>query len=296
VQTVTVAAGVLVERGQVLLTQRKAGGHLAGAWEFPGGKVEAGEDPREALRRELREELGIETTVGEIVDVTFHRYVEADKAVMLLFFEASLCAGSPAPRAVDVAAFEWATAEALVPERFPPADVAVLAKVRARLPPPGGGGGGEHIEGEVVRTGSVRVELPPEEALPLFTAKGETLWVPGWSPTYVTPRDGEPRDGGVWLTKDDDVEVIWRVQRYDAVARVAEYLRVVPRNRVAVVRVECEPEGDGTRATVTYRVTPLSDAGRTWLASFGEADYEQMMREWEGLIAAWLGERRSRVG
>jgi 8-oxo-dGTP diphosphatase len=133
VKTVTVAAGVLIEGGRVLLTQRKAGGHLAGMWEFPGGKVEEGEDPREALRRELREELGIETVAGEIVDVAFHRYVEADKAVLLLFFEASRIVGSPAPSALDVAAFEWAPAEALQPERFPPADVAVLAKVRARL-------------------------------------------------------------------------------------------------------------------------------------------------------------------
>ena len=50
--TVLVAAAVLVERGRVLLTQRKAGTHLAGAWELPGGKVRAGEDPRDALRRE----------------------------------------------------------------------------------------------------------------------------------------------------------------------------------------------------------------------------------------------------
>ncbi|HEY6462348.1 MAG TPA: NUDIX domain-containing protein, partial [Polyangiaceae bacterium] len=57
-KTVVVAAAVMVEGRRVLVTQRKAGTHLAGAWEFPGGKVEAGEDPREALRRELREELG----------------------------------------------------------------------------------------------------------------------------------------------------------------------------------------------------------------------------------------------
>src|ERR1700733_927209 len=63
--TVLVAAAVLIEDGRVLLTQRKPGTHLAGAWEFPGGKVEAGEDPREALRRELREEVGIEAQVGE---------------------------------------------------------------------------------------------------------------------------------------------------------------------------------------------------------------------------------------
>lgn len=95
--------------------------------------MQAGEDPREALRRELAEELGIDVTVGEIVDVTFHRYEEAHKTVLLLFFEAARVAKSPEPRAIDVAAFEWAGPEGLDPARFPPADVRVLTKVRARL-------------------------------------------------------------------------------------------------------------------------------------------------------------------
>jgi 8-oxo-dGTP diphosphatase len=132
-KTVVVAAAVIVEGGRVLLTQRKAGTHLAGAWEFPGGKVEAGEDPREALRRELREEIGIEARVGEIVEVTFHRYEEAEKAVLLLFYEAAREPGSPEVRAIDVAAFRWAGSEELRGEDFPPADVAVLGKVRGML-------------------------------------------------------------------------------------------------------------------------------------------------------------------
>jgi 8-oxo-dGTP diphosphatase len=131
--TVLVAAAVLLEGGRVLLTQRKSGGHLAGKWEFPGGKVESGEDPRRALARELEEELGIAASVGEVVDVTFHRYEEANKAVLLLFFEARRTPASPPPRAVDVAAFEWAGSEALLPERFPAADVGVLVKVRRLL-------------------------------------------------------------------------------------------------------------------------------------------------------------------
>jgi 8-oxo-dGTP diphosphatase len=131
--TVLVAAAILVEGGRVLLTQRKRGVHLAGKWEFPGGKVESGEDPRRALARELEEELGIAVSVGEVVDVTFHRYEEVDKAVLLLFFEAKRTPESPSPRAVDVAAFEWAACEALTTERFPPADVDVLCKVRALL-------------------------------------------------------------------------------------------------------------------------------------------------------------------
>jgi 8-oxo-dGTP diphosphatase len=144
--TVLVAAAIVVEDGRVLVSQRKPGTHLAGKWEFPGGKVQPGEDPREAVRRELDEELGIEVTVGEVVDVTFHRYDgsspagrgvvkpdDANKAVLLLFFDAVRAPGSHPPRAIDVAAFAWAGPDELDPARFPPADIAVLRKVRARL-------------------------------------------------------------------------------------------------------------------------------------------------------------------
>jgi 8-oxo-dGTP diphosphatase len=132
-ETLLVAAGVLVEHGRVLLTQRKQGAHLAGAWELPGGKVHPGEDPRAALARELDEELGISVVVGEILDVTFHRYADAARAVLLLFFLVRRAPGSPDPRALDVAALEWADAGGLDPVRFPAADVAVLAKIRKLL-------------------------------------------------------------------------------------------------------------------------------------------------------------------
>jgi 8-oxo-dGTP diphosphatase len=157
--TVLVAAAIVVEDGRVLLSQRKEGTHLAGKWEFPGGKVHPGEDPREGLRRELEEELGIDVVVGEVVDVAFHRYDgtspacrgvvkrdgtspacrgvvkhdDEDKAVLLLFFDAVRAPGSHDPRAIDVAAFAWAGPDELDPARFPPADIAVLRKVRAKL-------------------------------------------------------------------------------------------------------------------------------------------------------------------
>jgi len=126
-----VAAGVLVEGGRVLLTQRKKGSHLAGAWEFPGGKVEPGEDPRDALVRELREEVGIEVTVEEPLEVTFHAYPET--SVLLLFFSVTRRERSPDPRPIDVAAVQWAAADALDATQFPAADVPILAKVRGLL-------------------------------------------------------------------------------------------------------------------------------------------------------------------
>jgi 8-oxo-dGTP diphosphatase len=128
---ILVTAAVMIENGRVLVSQRKPGQHLAGAWEFPGGKVDADEDPRAALARELHEELGIDATIGEIVEVTYHRYPE--KAVLLLFFEAMRTPTSAEPTAVDVAAIRWAEAGELDDREFPPADVPVLAKVRRRL-------------------------------------------------------------------------------------------------------------------------------------------------------------------
>lgn len=132
-KTVLVAAGIVIKEKRVLLTQRKSGSHLEGMWEFPGGKVEPGEDPKDALVRELREELGIETVVDDILDVTFHRYDEAEKSVLLLFYETRIAPNSPPPRALDVAAFKWAETSDLIDAQFPPADLGILRKVRARL-------------------------------------------------------------------------------------------------------------------------------------------------------------------
>lgn len=130
-QTLLVSAAVLIEKGRVLLSQRKKGTHLSGAWEFPGGKVEPGEDPRDALVRELMEELGIEVTVHEILEATFHRY--PDRALLLLFFAARRTPASRDPQALDVAAWRWAPAAELDSLQFPPADVAIVSRVRVLL-------------------------------------------------------------------------------------------------------------------------------------------------------------------
>jgi len=128
-----VVAGVIIERGRVLVTQRPEGTHLAGTWEFPGGKVERDEDPRDALARELHEELGIRVEVGEVLEVVFHRYPE--KSVLLLFYEARRAPGSPVPEPLGVSGIAWRTAAEIVEADFPPADVEALAKVRRRLQP-----------------------------------------------------------------------------------------------------------------------------------------------------------------
>ena len=128
---VIVAAGVLIEDGRVLLTQRKQGTHLEGLWELPGGKVEPDEDPRDAVVRELEEELGLWVEVLTPFEVTHFRYPE--KTVLLIFFEVRRKEGSPPPRALEVAALQFAGPDELPTLAFPDADARVVEKLRARL-------------------------------------------------------------------------------------------------------------------------------------------------------------------
>jgi 8-oxo-dGTP diphosphatase len=124
---VVVAAAVLIRQGQVLLTRRAEGQHLAGMWEFPGGKLEPGESPEDALIRECLEECGIEIDVGEILEVTHHRYREKD--VLLLFYRCVLRAGEV--QNLQVAEHAWVTPEELDGYSLPPADLRVVAKIRS---------------------------------------------------------------------------------------------------------------------------------------------------------------------
>jgi len=128
VATVVVSAAVIRRDGRVLLTRRQPGSHLAGTWEFPGGKVEDGEDPESALVRECREECGIGIEVIDIVDVTFHRYPHKD--VLLLFYDCRLLHGDV--QHLGVAEHVWCLPSELGSYALPPPDAKVVGKL-ARL-------------------------------------------------------------------------------------------------------------------------------------------------------------------
>jgi mutator protein MutT len=96
-------------------------------WEFPGGKLEQGESPEAALARECLEECGIEIDVGEILDVTHHRYRERD--VLLLFYRCVLRAGEV--QNLQVAEHAWVTPEELDRYSLPPADLGVVTKIQS---------------------------------------------------------------------------------------------------------------------------------------------------------------------
>ena len=109
-RTIIVVAGVLRRDGKVLIGQRRAGDRHALKWEFPGGKVERGEDPREALVRELREELCIEAHIGR--ELARYEHVNQKRGPLLLIFhEVDEFEGEPHGTAFEQ--IQWEDAERL---------------------------------------------------------------------------------------------------------------------------------------------------------------------------------------
>jgi 8-oxo-dGTP diphosphatase len=114
---VVVTAAVIERDGRFLVTRRLEGTHLAGAWEFPGGKCEAGEGLSECLAREIREELNATVRVGGEILRTRHAY--PDRAVELRFFRCDLD-GEPTPMLGQE--ILWVERAMLRTLEFPPAD------------------------------------------------------------------------------------------------------------------------------------------------------------------------------
>lgn len=114
---VAVVAAVVEVDGAFLVTRRPEGAHLEGLWEFPGGKIDPGESHAEALRREIREELGTDATVHELLFQITHAYPE--RSVALYFYRCTL---SGEPSAVLGQQMRWVLREELPTLGFPPAD------------------------------------------------------------------------------------------------------------------------------------------------------------------------------
>ena len=114
---ILVTAAVVERNGAFLLTRRLDGTHLAGHWEFPGGKLHAGETLEECLVREIREELDADLEVGPQILATVHDY--ADRSVELRFFQ---CALKSDPKPTMVQEMRWVELRDLTSVQLPPAD------------------------------------------------------------------------------------------------------------------------------------------------------------------------------
>lgn len=115
---IRVVAAIIRRDGRLLITRRPQNVHLAGLWEFPGGKVEPEESLEEALSREILEEVAIEIRVREQFFQVEHHYPA--RTVKLYFFNCEIVSGEPQP--LDVADLRWVTPSELDQFQFPEAD------------------------------------------------------------------------------------------------------------------------------------------------------------------------------
>lgn len=128
-KTVLVAAVALIDPdGRILLAQRPEGKSMAGLWEFPGGKIEAGETPEVALIRELQEELGIDTWESCLAPLTFASHTYDDFHLLMPLFACRKWQGIPHGK--EGQTLRWVRSDKLRDFPMPPADVPLIAMLR----------------------------------------------------------------------------------------------------------------------------------------------------------------------
>jgi 8-oxo-dGTP diphosphatase len=122
---VPVVCAIIVRGDRILLAQRPPDKKLGGLWEFPGGKVEAGESAEDALHRELQEELGCTVRITQALSPFVHAY--AWGRIELIPFVCELAEGSPEPHAHEHTALVWVERGELLSYELAPADVPLVA-------------------------------------------------------------------------------------------------------------------------------------------------------------------------
>lgn len=127
-KTINVVAAILIHNNLVFACQRGYGEFKDG-WEFPGGKVEAGESPEEALRREIREELEVEVNVGDLIDT-----IEYDYPAFHLSMKCYACTiAGGSPHLLEHEAARWLSADQLDSVAWLPADITLIPKIAGLL-------------------------------------------------------------------------------------------------------------------------------------------------------------------
>ncbi len=122
---ITVTAAIIKSGGKYLITQRSAAGKLPLKWEFPGGKVEPGETPEQCLEREIKEELNLNISVGDLFAVSMVK--SSSLEIKLLAYHATIIGGAVALRVHNDA--RWVLANQLHEYDFCPADIAIIQKL-----------------------------------------------------------------------------------------------------------------------------------------------------------------------
>jgi hypothetical protein len=142
-----------------------------------------------------------------------------------------------------------------------------------------------HMSRTVHRATEITVDLPPEQAMELFTPEGERRWAHGWDPQYPEP-DRREGPGAVFTTGHAGQQTTWIM--VDHSAGSVRYARVTDGMTAGTVAVEVVGSGEqSTRVRVTYDLTALTGTGESWLDAF-DADYDAAVGGWSTAISDGL--------
>ncbi|CAM1359206.1 ADP-ribose pyrophosphatase [Tenacibaculum litopenaei] len=122
---INVVCGIIYKNDKIFIARKKTGTNLAGYWEFPGGKIEKGENPKTALKRELLEELDMQVTINEQIGINIHKYETI--TINLIAYHCNFIKATY--HLTDHDHYEWVHPKELLNYKFAPADIPFLSLI-----------------------------------------------------------------------------------------------------------------------------------------------------------------------
>lgn len=145
--------------------------------------------------------------------------------------------------------------------------------------------------GQVERTHTIVIDAPVARVFPMFTPLGETVWVEGWKPEFLNPKNGATEQFMVFRTGSGASETLWTCCDWEPAKHFVRYVRVTSASRFGFVDVQARAAGAATTSvTVTYRYVALTAAGEAELAAFTEDAFRAMIDGWRVAVSKWLVE------
>ena len=142
----------------------------------------------------------------------------------------------------------------------------------------------------ITRTFTQQLVAEPLEVFPLLCPVREADWIEGWDPLVVLSQSGVAEPDYVFLTEANPSNAIWYITRHELSNGLVEMVKITPNITACRLTIQLGPTEGGSEATITYTHTSLGPEGDTFVASFTEEHYEEVMRDWEARINHYLSQ------
>lgn len=140
----------------------------------------------------------------------------------------------------------------------------------------------------VTRSYTQRLVAAPSVVFPLLCPVREADWIEGWDPISVVTGSGAAEPDCVFVTPGRPADAVWYITRHEPAAGFVEMLKITPLVTACRLTIQLRPVETGSEAVVTYSHTSLGPEGDAFVASFTDAHYGQLMKDWEDRLNHYL--------